>query len=205
MSCYGNRKSKVSICDSTRIGQERLHERDCGLHEEYRSSWKELRSSILVQLTYSISFPSTSQPPLLSEELNFPSNSTARTRGFQNLYRGLSRPHLLIWGEDGNGRLGVHPSTYSVRVGSLMAFDVGGTGGMPFPQKIDLMEVGHRYNAKFSAGGRTIDVGEGERVNLGVPVKLVAGGWSFHLLTSLGKVLYWGELGKSTAGRKFEN
>lgn len=42
---------------------------------------------------------------LISRDLNFPVNNTARTTGWKNLYRKVSRPLFYLWGSEQNGRM----------------------------------------------------------------------------------------------------
>lgn len=119
-----------------------------------------------------------------ADELNFPTLSTARTSGYQTLYRGLSNPDLYVWGQSGNGRLGIHPSQISSNYARLF------NHGIPFPWKLNLKSNQNNNNLQ-----------ENTSQDWGVPVKMVAGGWSFHTLTSKGKVIFWGTMSESLAFR----
>lgn len=118
---------------------------------------------------------------LLQDDYNFPSQASARITGWQKLYRGLSRPYVFVWGQRENSRLGIRPDELSEEVRYLMAQH----RGAPFPLELDYRKAQRTAAAMLAGDGK---------VDLGAPVEIVAGGWSFHILTSRGEVLFWGQL-----------
>lgn len=125
-----------------------------------------------------MSFP----PRLLAEDYNLPAHATARISGFQNLYKGLTRPRVFVWGQKENCRLGIKPSQLREDVRDL----VTSQGGAPFPLVLDYTQAGGVEET-------------------GSPVEIVAGGWSFHVLTSKGEVLFWGTLDGGMVSRDDED
>ncbi|CAO1618129.1 unnamed protein product [Parajaminaea phylloscopi] len=112
----------------------------------------------------------------IAEDFNFPAHASARVTGWQQLYRGLSRPNVFVWGQAANCRLGIAPRELDEKVRVL----VSNHDGAPFPLKVD-------YKQATSSGA-------GSGMDVGAPVRMIAGGWSFHVLTSRGDILYWGTL-----------
>ncbi|PWZ03556.1 RCC1/BLIP-II [Testicularia cyperi] len=103
-------------------------------------------------------------------DFRFPAHATARVGGWRNLYRGLSRPKAYVWGDSGNGRLGLSARDIDLSVRR----DVQVSGGIPYPYPL----------ASLGASAATT----------GSLVEIVAGGWSFHARTSAGKVWFWGTM-----------
>nr|CDI56204.1 conserved hypothetical protein [Melanopsichium pennsylvanicum 4] len=120
-------------------------------------------------------------------DFTFPPHATARMGGWFELYRGLSNPQVYVWGQVSNGRLGLDPKNIHKACGA----DVVRThGGMPYPVKLETIN-------RSSSHGITLQTSPKEE-STGAVVEMIAGGWSFHARTSLGKVWYWGTLDGST-------
>lgn len=113
----------------------------------------------------------------LAEDYNFPLQASARVSGWQQLYRGLSRPNVFVWGQAENRRLGIEPREIDEKLGEM----IRDWDSAPFPLKVN-----YKQARQAKTGVMPSDVG--------APVKIVAGGWSFHVLTSQGEVLFWGTL-----------
>ncbi|CAO1616471.1 unnamed protein product [Sympodiomycopsis kandeliae] len=107
----------------------------------------------------------------IEEDFNFPRNSTARVNGFQTLYRGLVQPRIFVWGDKSNCRLGVRPSQLKEELTEL----ISNQHGVPFPISVDYSQAGSLEK-------------------IGSPIEIVSGGWSFHVLTSKGEIVFWGQL-----------
>lgn len=77
----------------------------------------------------------------LEQDHNFPGKTTARTSGWKTIYRGMHHPRVFVWGEKGQGRLGMqkYPKSWSGHVSSPAQLDIPGVrlvslvaGGMSF-------------------------------------------------------------------------
>lgn len=108
-------------------------------------------------------------------DFSFPRYATARMGGWFNLYRGLSRPQVYVWGEVSHGRSGLHLRALPRAV----VEDVHRVrGGIPYP----IQQTG-----AIEAAGAIVEV--------------VAGGWSFHARTADADVWRWGTMdGETFAG-----
>lgn len=121
-------------------------------------------------------------------DFTFPAHATARVGGWFNLYRGLSNPHVYVWGQTNNYRLGVDMATLDPAVVRDAAFI---REGIPYPI---------RLNTISQSNART---GATDEQDVGAVVEIVAGGWAFHARTSKGRVWYWGTMdGETFAGHQ---
>lgn len=117
---------------------------------------------------------------LIADDYHFPvSTATARQTGWQDLYKGLSNPEVYVWGDTRNHRLGsAWQGEDHIRALRQKC------NGISFPIKLDVTSP-----HQFSNGQLLDGAPEGE---VGVPVQLHAGGWSFFALTTEGRILAWG-------------
>ncbi|KAH9941979.1 RCC1/BLIP-II [Amylocystis lapponica] len=65
----------------------------------------------------------------IQQDFNFPSAETARSTGWQFLYKRLYNPQVYVWGEATNGRLGVRLDQHT-RV----------SNGLPYPVRLQIRE-----------------------------------------------------------------
>ncbi|GAK67208.1 RCC1/BLIP-II protein [Moesziomyces antarcticus] len=117
-------------------------------------------------------------------DFTFPQHATARMGGWFNLYRGLSNPHVYVWGQLSQGRLGLDLD----QLDSKIVLDANSIhGGIPYP--VRLTAIGSASTQRTLAD------------DAGAVVEIVAGGWAFHARTSTGKVWHWGTMhGETFAG-----
>ncbi|UZJ52718.1 hypothetical protein CBS101457_002038 [Exobasidium rhododendri] len=144
----------------------------------------------------------------IAEDFTFPIQSTARTSGWKNLYKGLYNPELFTWGDYGDYRIGQQLTidTLPSRVWNI----ISRCRGVPFPLSIKWQDAPKCVNRKDEGsenGEEDEDDGGASRIPLmpstedfGAPIQIHAGGWSFYALTGKGHILAWG----SCAGG-FEN
>ena len=128
-------------------------------------------------------------------DFTFPPHATARVGGWFNLYRGLSHPHVYVWGQTSNGRLGiaVNSEEEAARLGVFAT-----NGGIPHPVQLKTIDAASQQS---SSQGRRLGDSQPESQGTGAVVEIVAGGWSFHARTSTGRVWYWGTMnGETWAG-----
>ncbi|SPO29148.1 related to SAF1 - protein involved in proteasome-dependent degradation [Ustilago trichophora] len=127
-------------------------------------------------------------------DFTFPSHATARVGGWFNLYRGLSNPHVYVWGSTNNGRLGTVIESYQERQRlGISSFN----GGVPYPLKLNTIDP---WSAQSTSQGRRLGGSPQDKQDTGAVVEMVAGGWSFHARTSTGRVWYWGTMDGETWG-----
>lgn len=129
----------------------------------------------------------------ITDDFNFPEHASARVRGWQQLYRGLARPTAFVWGQKENCRLGIAPSELREELRVIIS-----RHGAPFPLELD-------YSKASTSTPRSVS--DERATGIGGPVEIVAGGWSFHALTTAGEVLFWGTLDglPFSAGRTLES
>ena len=129
----------------------------------------------------------------IADDFNFPEHASARVAGWQELYRGLSSPKLFTWGESGSFRLGVDSFAMDRRLHDLVYGHY--TGGAPFPLTVDYSRPKRMSEGiirkDINAHSNPANNFEG---NAGIPVKIAAGGWGFHVLTTEGRLLAWGTM-----------
>ncbi|KAG8703469.1 hypothetical protein FRC09_004147 [Ceratobasidium sp. 395] len=76
-------------------------------------------------------------------EYNFSGAESARTSGFRNVYRGLRRPRVFVWGETSHSRLALTKSKHGVDENAQW-------DGVDYPVELDL---GSRRVVHLAAGG----------------------------------------------------
>ncbi|EPQ27034.1 uncharacterized protein PFL1_05318 [Pseudozyma flocculosa PF-1] len=131
-------------------------------------------------------------------DFSFPPHASARVGGWRKLYRGLERPQVWVWGQSDRGRLGLGAAQSEDQ--TLRRLTSGGSGGIPFPVKNDVVAAALASKTSDENPTKTKAVVP-SRGDLGSVVELVAGGWSFHARTSTGKVIFWGTMdGEGYAG-----
>ncbi|SPO29825.1 related to SAF1 - protein involved in proteasome-dependent degradation [Ustilago trichophora] len=127
-------------------------------------------------------------------DFTFPSHATARVGGWFNLYRGLSNPHVYVWGSTNNGRLGTVIDSYQERerlgISSI-------NGGIPYPLELSITDSS---STQSTSQGRRLGDSSRVKQDTGAVVEMLAGGWSFHARTSTGRVFYWGTMNGETWG-----
>lgn len=117
-------------------------------------------------------------------DFTFPQHATARMGGWLNLYRGLSNPHVYVWGQLSQGRLGLDLDQLD---GDVVRDANSIHGGIPYP--VRLTAIGSVSTQRTLAD------------DAGAVVEIVAGGWAFHARTSTGRVWHWGTMdGETFAG-----
>ncbi|SJX65829.1 related to SAF1-protein involved in proteasome-dependent degradation [Sporisorium reilianum f. sp. reilianum] len=116
-------------------------------------------------------------------DFSFPAHATARMGGWFNLYKGLSHPHVYVWGSADNGRMGIDYEELGDRLGSGPHPDAG----IPYPMKL-------RTIGSVPTQARRLGTEQDDEPQLGAVVEIVAGGWSFHARTSTGRVWSWGTM-----------
>ncbi|CDS01697.1 related to SAF1-protein involved in proteasome-dependent degradation [Sporisorium scitamineum] len=119
-------------------------------------------------------------------DFTFPAHATARMGGWFSLYRGLSHPHVYVWGDAGEGRLGIQHDELDVLTGVGRDREPG----IPYPLKLNTIDSLHPFNPH----ARRLGTAQDEQQPLGAVVEIVAGGWSFHARSSTGRVWSWGTM-----------
>lgn len=143
----------------------------------------------------------------IADDYHFPvETATARQTGWQDLYRGLSKPEVYVWGDTSNDRLG---SEWR-REGHLRVLWQK-CRGIPIPIALNMTSP-HHFRAD---SGRIVEGGspselphQRDKADVGVPVQLHAGGWSFFALTNKGHILAWGsanERHEATSDRAYSS
>lgn len=164
--------------------------------EKAHTGWVAARNCLIDALTDIVTIRIRSK-----DDFNFPPHASARVTGWQQLYRGLSSPSVFVWGQSDHGRLGIREGDIADEKLRGLVFDPAytahGLGGAPFPLRLDYRRpsegqkkesIAHRLGA--ARGRKAVKDSDG----VGTPIKVVAGGWSFHALTSTGRILYWGQM-----------
>ncbi|PWN34257.1 RCC1/BLIP-II [Meira miltonrushii] len=156
----------------------------------------------------------------IRSDFRFPLQSSARTTGWKTIYRGLANPELYTWGEESHYRLGVEIRKRQPNQDESEALEgsdfnlIKRYRSAPFPLSIkwrnaDLYDSNARVtechqfdserppNFEIRQGiplRRILPNGRESKhsIDVGVPVEIHAGGWSFFLMTNKGQIITWG-------------